>query len=104
MSGPPIVIIMIAVILVVVALMALLVWIKQKGKFEQPVFRHKKIFFAQLMTGLLLALIAAFFMLDGSILGENTSGIATLIGIVGICLIATSHITLLPFKRTSNKE
>jgi hypothetical protein len=32
-------------------------------------------------------------MFEGSILGENTTGIATVIGIVGIGLIATSAST-----------
>jgi len=31
-------------------------------------------------------------MWDGSIFGENTSGIATIIGIIGIGLIATGNV------------
>ena len=42
------------------------------------------------IVGILVALTGAFFMWDGSILGENTTGIATVVGIVGIGLIATS--------------
>lgn len=98
-EGIPIVIILIAVILVVVALTAFILWRKQKGKLEQPIFRNKKAFFTQWIIGLILALTAAFFMFDGDILGENTTGIATIVGIVGICLIATSNVTLLGFKR-----
>jgi len=97
----PIVIIVIAGILVVVALIALRVWKKQEGKLEQPIVRNKKAFFAQWIIGLILALTAAFFMFDGDILGENTTGIATVVGIVGLCLIATSNITLLSFKLKS---
>jgi cytochrome bd-type quinol oxidase subunit 2 len=100
----PIVIIAIAAILVVVALIALLFLKKQKGKLEQPIVRNKKAFFAQFAIGLILALVAAFFMFDGDILGENTTGIARVMGIVGICLIATSNVTLLAFKRKSDKE
>ncbi|MFC1848296.1 hypothetical protein ACFLXV_03185 [Chloroflexota bacterium] len=103
-EGLPIVIIVIAVILVVVALIALRFWRKQKGKLEQPIVGNKKAFFAQWIIGLILALTAAFFMFDGDILGENTTGIARVMGIVGICLIATSNITLLAFKRKSTKE
>ena len=96
----PIVIIVIAGILVILALLVLLAWTKQKkGKLDQPIIRYTKAFFAQWIIGLILALIAAFFMFDGDILGENTSGISTIIGIVGICLIATSNVHLLPFKR-----
>ena len=103
-EGVPIVSIVIAVILVVLALIVLLFWRNQKGKSEQPIVRNKKAFFAQWIIGLIIALTAAFFMFDGDILGENTAGIATVIGIVGICLIATSNITLLAFKRKSTKE
>ena len=96
----PIVIIVIAVILVVLALISLRVWTKQKeGKLEQPIIRNKKAFFIQFIIGLIIALTGAFFMFDGDILGENTSGIATVVGIVGLCLIASSNVTLLGFKR-----
>ena len=44
----------------------------------------------QKLLGILLALLGASLMWNGSILGENTTGIATIIGIVGIGLIATS--------------
>jgi hypothetical protein len=42
--------------------------------------------------GILLCLIGAFLMFEGSILGENNTGWATVIGIVGIGLIATSGV------------
>ena len=90
-EGPPIIIIGIALILVAVALIAL----RNRGKVKQPILRNKKSFFPLFIIGLVLALTAAFFMFDGDILGENTTGIATVIGIVGIGLIATSNITLL---------
>jgi len=90
-EGPPIIIIGIAIILVAVALIALRNW----GKLKQPIVRNKKSFLPLFIIGLVLALTAAFFMFDGDILGENTTGIATVIGIVGIGLIATSNFTLL---------
>ena len=40
--------------------------------------------------GVFLCLIGAFLMFEGSILGENNSGWATVIGIVGIGLIGNS--------------
>jgi len=95
----PVVIIVIAVILVLVALFTLRLWREQQGKSDQPIIRNRKAFFALWIAGLALALIAAFFMFDGDILGENTTGIATVIGIVGISLIGTSNVTLLGFKR-----
>ena len=95
----PIVIIVIGVILVVVAL---LVWTKRKEvklELERMNDKKKKAFFAQWVIGIVLALLAAIFMFDGDILGENTADISTIIGIVGICLIATSSIHLLPLRR-----
>jgi len=49
----------------------------------------------QFVAGIILALTGAFLMWNGSILGENTTGIAIIIGIVGIGLIATSNFRLL---------
>ena len=93
----PIVIIVIGVILVV---LALLVWrMRKEVKLEGISNKRKKAFFAQWIIGVVVALIAAIFMFDGDILGENTTGISTVIGIVGICLIATSNINLLSLKR-----
>ena len=93
----PIVIIVIGVILV---LLALLVWRRRKeDKLEGISNKRKKAFYAQWIVGLVIAIIAAIFMFDGDILGENTTGISTIMGIVGICLIATSNVHLLPLKR-----
>ena len=94
----PIVIIVIGVLLVVIAL---LVWMKRKEvrqEIERIDNKKKKAFFAQWIIGIVIALLAAIFMFDGDILGENTAGISTVIGIVGICLIATSSIHLLPLR------
>ena len=92
----PIVIIVIGGILV---LLALLIWRRRKEvKLEAISSRRKKAFFAQWITGVVIALIAAIFMFDGQILGENTTGISTVMGIVGICLISTSNVNLLPLK------
>ena len=90
-EGLPIIIIVIALILVAVASIAL----RNRGNLKQPNARNKKSFIPLFIIGLGLALTAAFFMFDGDILGENTTGIAIVIGIVGIGLIATSNFTLL---------
>jgi LPXTG-motif cell wall-anchored protein len=96
-NGVPIVIIVIGVILV---LIALFVWRRRKElTLEGMSNKRKKAFFAQWIMGLVIALIAAAFMFDGDILGENTSGISTVMGIVGISLIATSNVNLLPLRR-----
>jgi hypothetical protein len=49
----------------------------------------------QFITGIILAVAAAAIMFEGSILGENTTSIAIVMGIVGIVLIATSKFRLL---------
>lgn len=96
-NGIPIVIIVIGVILVVVALLA---WrARKEGKLEGMSNKRKKVFFAQWVIGLVMAVIAAIFMFDGDILGENTTGISTVMGIVGISLIATSNVNLLSLRR-----
>ncbi len=96
-NSVPIVIIVIGVILV---LIALFVWRRRKElTLEGMTNRRKKVFFAQWTTGLVIAIVAAIFMFDGHILGENTTGISTVMGIVGICLIATSSVNLLPVRR-----
>jgi uncharacterized membrane protein YfcA len=93
----PIVIIVIAVVLVI---LALLVWRRQKEeKPEKISSTQKKAFFVQFIIGIAIALMAAIFEFDGDILGENTAGISTVIGIIGICLIATSNVHLLPLRR-----
>jgi len=95
---------MIAIAIIVIGLVlvfiALLVWRRQKGeKLEGISKEQKKAFFAQWVIGIVIALTAAIFMFDGDILGENTVGISTVLGIIGICLIATSNVRLLPLKR-----
>jgi len=90
----------IIVIGVVLLVIALLVWRRQKGgKLEGISKEQKKAFFTQWIIGIVLALVAAAFMFDGDILGENTAGISTVLGIIGICLIATSNVRLLPPRR-----
>jgi multisubunit Na+/H+ antiporter MnhB subunit len=90
-EDPPIIVIGIALILVAIAVIAL----RSRGKLKQPITRNRKSFFSLFVIGLVLALTAAFLMFDGDMLGENTTGIATAIGIVGIGLIAISNFALL---------
>lgn len=46
---------------------------------------------ALLGLGVLVCLIGGLLMFDGGILGESTTGIATVIGIVGIGIIARAR-------------
>ena len=49
--------------------------------------------YALLALGVLMAAVAVCLMVEGSILGERTTGIATLIGIMGCSTIAMSSNT-----------
>lgn len=95
-----VILITIIVIAVVLVILALLVWRGQKEeKLEGISNKRKKAFFTQWIIGIVIALTAAIFMFDGNILGENTTGISTVMGIIGIGLIATSNVNLLPLRR-----
>ena len=48
--------------------------------------------------GVLVCLMGAFLMFHGSILGERTTGIATVVGIIGIGIISTSKNSVLDMK------
>jgi hypothetical protein len=50
----------------------------------------RKLFF----WGILICLIGAEIMLDGAILGETTSNTATVLEIIGICLIPSQRRTM----------
>ena len=50
-------------------------------------------------VGVLVCLIGAFLMYHGSILGERTTGIATIVGIIGIGIITSSKTPALAMKR-----
>ena len=54
--------------------------------------------------GLTLCLTGALLMFEGSILGDRTTGIATVIGIVGIGLIANSSPPLTLGKSKESKK
>jgi hypothetical protein len=52
----------------------------------------KKFVVLQFAIGIIVALTGAFIMFHGNIFEENNSGIATIIGIIGIGIIASSNI------------
>ena len=75
-------------LVIAVVLLALVVVFRKKIR---KITINKHLF----ILGLTLALIGAGVMFHGDILGENNSGIATIIGIIGIGLIATSNFRLI---------
>jgi len=50
--------------------------------------KYREILF---VLGILICLASAGLMFDGAILGETTTNVATVLGITGICLIATQR-------------
>ena len=55
----------------------------------------QKISWILFILGILIALTGAYIMFRGNVFSENNSGIATVIGIVGIGIIASSNFRLL---------
>ena len=52
----------------------------------------KKRFIIHFVLGIIIALIGAFIIFEGSIFGENSSGIGIVINIIGNGIIASSFI------------
>jgi len=57
--------------------------------------KGRKISIILFIVGICIALIGAGIMFHGNVFGERNSGIATIIGIIGIGLIASSNFRLL---------
>jgi len=74
-------------ILLVIAIILLVLMVVFRKKVRKIII-NKHLF----ILGILLSLTGAFLMWNGHVLGENTTGIATVIGIIGIGLIATSSV------------
>jgi len=104
MVNPAMVLIIIGIILLLLVLFV--AFSNRKGSlFQGKGDIHKKRFTIQFLIGLSLALIGAFLMFNGSILGENTVSIARIIGIIGLGLIATSYtINALPYIRNKQNK
>lgn len=49
----------------------------------------------QFVAGIIIALVGACVMVHGNIFGDSNTGFATIFGIIGISLIATSKFRLL---------
>jgi hypothetical protein len=53
--------------------------------------RKKRWQFITFTIGVAVCLIGAFLMFEGNIFGEETTGIACILGLVGICLTGNSN-------------
>ena len=80
--APYILIAIIALLIIVIAVFFV------SGKKKEIM---KNLNLVQFIIGICIALIGAGIMFHGNIFGERNSGIATVIGIIGIGLIATSY-------------
>ncbi len=104
MSLPIVLIVLVATLFVATAF-AVVFWRHQKeGKSEILNAIKRKPFLVQLSAGIIISLLGGFFMFDGDILGENTIGIARIMGYVGLGLIIASNVTLQILRRKSTTE
>jgi hypothetical protein len=78
--------------LLIILLVVFFVRGKKKGKMKNLKDSPRNYLnLVQFIAGICIALIGAGIMFHGNIFGERNSGIATVIGIIGIALIATSY-------------
>ncbi len=104
MDLPIVLIVLVATLFVAIAF-AVVFWRQQKeGKSETYKAMKRKPFWILLSAGIIISVLGGFFMFDGDILGENTIGIARIMGFVGLGLIVASNITLQNLIRKSTKE
>ncbi len=104
MDLPIVLIVLVATLFVAIAL-AVVFWRQQKEKKPEILNAMKrKPFWILLSAGIIISLLGGFFMFDGDILGEDITGIARIMGFVGLGLIVASSITLQNLIRKSTKE
>jgi len=77
------------VILALLIILIVVFFVIGKKKNSKDALKHVNMI--QFIIGICVSLIGAGIMFHGNIFGENNSGIATVIGIIGIGLIATSY-------------
>ncbi|MFC1921087.1 hypothetical protein ACFLYQ_05115 [Chloroflexota bacterium] len=90
-EGTPWILIVLVVILALTVILGIFLTrtMKASGKSIFSVL-DKKTFLCQFSIGLLCSLTGAFLMFNGEIFGDNTTGIARILGIIGICLIVST--------------
>ncbi len=59
----------------------------RKGKLKLLSKGQRSLFYTLLFSGISISLLGGFFMFDGDILGEETGGIARIMGFMGLGLI-----------------
>ena len=89
MASPYILIVILALLIILIVVFLVI----GKKKNSKDALKHVNI--TQFIVGICVTLIGAGIMFHGNIFAENNSGIATVIGIIGIGIIATSNFRLL---------
>ncbi len=90
------IIISIFTLLTVLGGVAMIIIVKKRKAANIPV-NYNAPFVFQWILGIIVCLTGSIAIWSGDLFGENTTGIAQVLGIVGIVLIATSGITLRTF-------
>ena len=90
------IIITIFTLLAILGGVAMIIIVKKRKEANIPV-NYNKPFFIQWILGIIVCLTGSIAMWSGDLFGENTTGIAQVLGIIGIVMIATSGITLRTF-------
>jgi len=86
---PPI---LISILSLLIILIVVFFVSKKKGKMKKPRDNPwNYLNLTQFIVGICIALIGAGIIFHGNIFGERNSGIAIVIGIIGIGVIATSY-------------
>ena len=60
--------------------------------------------YALIALGILVWVIAVFLMVEGNILGERTTGIAALLGMVGMLIILITSMYVLMLRKARNPQ
>ena len=77
------------ILIAIIALLIIVIGVFFVSGKKKEIMKNMNL--VQFIIGICIALIGAGIMLHGNIFGESNSGIATVIGIIGIGLIATSY-------------
>ena len=77
------------ILIAIIALLIIVIGVFFVSGKKKEIMKNMNL--VQFIIGICIALIGAGIMFHGNIFGERNSGIATVIGIIGIGLIATSY-------------
>ena len=97
------IILVIFTLLTILGGVAMIIIVKKRKAANIPV-NYNAPFVFQWVLGIIVCLTGSVAIWSGDLFGENTTGIAQVLGIAGIALIATSGITLKTFMKKLDEE